>query len=163
MKKSSRALWPTKEGNWLHPSTQRFGSSWRFQCQNWTRGWQVYLPQWNQQKWKISRGFSYWEKPHHHKHPVSKEEMETVDIYKPRRQSVSAWLHMRKWRNSVKNAEAYSTFASVGSDHRIVSARIKLSLRKSGKLPRKKAVRIRLENPKHGYQLARKVCSGSAK
>ena len=38
----------------------------------------------------------------------------------------------------MKNAEAYSTFASVGSDHRIVSARIKLSLRKSEKLPRKK-------------------------
>ena len=47
-------------------------------------------------------------------------------------------LARRKWRNSVKNAEAYSTFASVGSDHRIVSARIKLSLRKSEKLPRKK-------------------------
>ena len=38
----------------------------------------------------------------------------------------------------MKNAEAYSTFASVGSDHRIVSARIKLSLRKSEKIPRKK-------------------------
>ena len=44
-------------------------------------------------------------------------------------------LVWRKWRNSVKNAEAYSTF---GSDHRIVSARIKLSLRKSEKIPRKK-------------------------
>ena len=34
-----------------------------------------------------------------------------------------------KWRNSVTNAEAYSTFASVGSDHRPVSASIRLGLR----------------------------------
>lgn len=37
----------------------------------------------------------------------------------------------RKWRNSVTNAEAYSSFASVGSDHRPVSASIRLSLRSS--------------------------------
>ena len=34
-----------------------------------------------------------------------------------------------KWRNSVKNVEAYSSFASAGSDHRIVTMRVKLSLR----------------------------------
>ena len=34
-----------------------------------------------------------------------------------------------KWKNSVLNSEAYSTFESVGSDHRIVTARIRLSLR----------------------------------
>ena len=47
-------------------------------------------------------------------------------------------LVRKKWRNSVLNTEAYNTFASVGSDHRIVSARIRLSLRKSKTLPRKK-------------------------
>ena len=47
-------------------------------------------------------------------------------------------LVRKKWRNSLKNAEAYNTFASVGSDHRIVSARIKLSLRKSKTIPGKK-------------------------
>ena len=36
------------------------------------------------------------------------------------------------------NAEAYNTFASVGSDHRIVSARVRLSLQKSKTLARKK-------------------------
>ena len=46
-------------------------------------------------------------------------------------------LIRRKWRNSLQNAEAYNTFASVGSDHRIVSARVRLSLRKSKTLPRK--------------------------
>ena len=34
----------------------------------------------------------------------------------------------KKWKNSVKNIEAYSSFASTGSDHRIVIARLKLSL-----------------------------------
>ncbi len=34
-----------------------------------------------------------------------------------------------KWRNSVTNAEAYSSFDSVGSDHRIVTMDFRLSLR----------------------------------
>ena len=32
-------------------------------------------------------------------------------------------------RNSVHNAEAYNFFNTVGSDHRIVAAKLKLSLR----------------------------------
>ena len=42
-------------------------------------------------------------------------------------------LVRRKWRNSVLNAEAYSTFSSVGSDHRVVGAKLRLSLRVSRK------------------------------
>ena len=38
-------------------------------------------------------------------------------------------LVRKKWRNSLHNAEAYSTFSTVGSDHRIVTATIQLSLR----------------------------------
>ena len=38
-------------------------------------------------------------------------------------------LIRRKWRNSLLNAEAYSSFCSVGSDHRVVCAKIRLSLR----------------------------------
>ena len=38
-------------------------------------------------------------------------------------------LVRRKWRNSILNSEAYNTFCSVGSDHRVVSAKIRLSLR----------------------------------
>ena len=34
-----------------------------------------------------------------------------------------------KWINSVRNAEAYSSFASVGSDHRIITMVVQLSLR----------------------------------
>ena len=44
----------------------------------------------------------------------------------------------KKWRNSITNVEAYSTFSSIGSDHRIVSSKVRLSLRANGKtLPRK--------------------------
>ena len=38
-------------------------------------------------------------------------------------------LVRRKWRNSILNSEAYNTFCSVSSDHRVVSAKIRLSLR----------------------------------
>ncbi|XP_030839582.1 uncharacterized protein LOC115923289 [Strongylocentrotus purpuratus] len=47
-------------------------------------------------------------------------------------------LIRKKWRNSLNNVEAYSIFASVGSDHRIVSARVRLSLRKSKTLAKGK-------------------------
>ena len=45
----------------------------------------------------------------------------------------------RKWRNTVKNCEAYSSFQSIGSDHRAVIARVKLSLRTS-KTPKRAPV-----------------------
>lgn len=44
-------------------------------------------------------------------------------------------LCRKKWRNSVRNCRSYSTFSAVGSDHRIVSATIKLSLRISKRTP----------------------------
>ena len=43
----------------------------------------------------------------------------------------------KKWKNSIHNCEAYNTFASVGSDHRIVAAKVKLSLRKKTTPPSK--------------------------
>ena len=38
-------------------------------------------------------------------------------------------LVRKKWRKSIKDSRSYSTLSSVGSDHRVISARIKLSLR----------------------------------
>ena len=38
-------------------------------------------------------------------------------------------LVRRKWVNSVQNVEAYNTFNTVGSDHRVITARVQLSLR----------------------------------
>ena len=37
----------------------------------------------------------------------------------------------RKWKNSAMNCEAYSSFEGVSSDHRIVTANVRLSLRKN--------------------------------
>ena len=42
-------------------------------------------------------------------------------------------LVRKKWRNSIKDSRSYSTFSSVGSDHRVISAKVKLSLRVSKK------------------------------
>ena len=40
-------------------------------------------------------------------------------------------LIRRKWKNSLHNCEAYNNFSSVGSGHRILTAKLKLSLRKN--------------------------------
>ena len=40
-------------------------------------------------------------------------------------------LIRRKWKNSLKNTEAYNTFQSLGSDHRVVVCKVKVSFRKS--------------------------------
>ena len=42
-------------------------------------------------------------------------------------------LFRKKWKNSVQNTRSYSSFSSVGSDHRIVSSFVKLSLRATKK------------------------------
>ena len=47
-------------------------------------------------------------------------------------------LVQRKWKNSVLNAQAYNSFASIGSDHRIVTATIRLSLRANSRALQKK-------------------------
>lgn len=48
-----------------------------------------------------------------------------------RKSQIDFIICRRKWRNTVKNCEAYSSFQSIGSDHRVVIARVKLSLRTS--------------------------------
>ena len=42
----------------------------------------------------------------------------------------------RKWINTLKNTEAYESFKSMGSDHRVVICKLKLSLRKSKRPPK---------------------------
>ena len=39
----------------------------------------------------------------------------------------------KKWKNSALNCEVYSSFEGVSTDHRIVTAKIRLSLRKNAK------------------------------
>lgn len=42
-------------------------------------------------------------------------------------------LVRKKWQNSIRDCRPYSSFSTVGSDHRIVTANVKLSLRVSKK------------------------------
>ena len=43
----------------------------------------------------------------------------------------------RKWRNSIKNTEPYNIFQSLGSDHRVVVSKVRISFRKTKKPPRR--------------------------
>ena len=52
-----------------------------------------------------------------------------------RRSQLDYVLFRKKWCNSISDSRAYSSFSTVGSDHRIVSASVKLSLRSSKKSP----------------------------
>ena len=44
----------------------------------------------------------------------------------------------RKWRKSVVDVEAYNSFSSLGSDHRILTATVKLCLRAAKTPPKRK-------------------------
>ena len=52
-------------------------------------------------------------------------------------------LFNSKWKNSIQNAECYSSFASTGSDHRIVTAEVRLSLRATAAPVKKKLLNWR--------------------
>ena len=41
----------------------------------------------------------------------------------------------KKWQNCVKDTEVYSFFSSLGSDHRLVTSKIRLSLQKTKMQP----------------------------
>ena len=43
----------------------------------------------------------------------------------------------KKWKNSIHNSEAFNFYSSCGSDHRVVVAKLRLSLRKRKSPPRK--------------------------
>ena len=47
-------------------------------------------------------------------------------------------LYQKRWRNSVRDCQAYSTLNPVGSDHRIVTAKVKRSVRRPKTTLRKK-------------------------
>ena len=59
------------------------------------------------------------------------------DMKKDNKTQIDYILVNKKWKNSIHNVEAYSSFCSLGGDHRLVSATVHLSLRKS-KAPTKK-------------------------
>ena len=45
-----------------------------------------------------------------------------------RKSQIDYILINNKWKNCLKNCQAYSSFASVGSDHCVLSAKFRLSL-----------------------------------
>ena len=51
-----------------------------------------------------------------------------ISPYK-RKHQIDYIIVRKKWRKSIRNCEAYNTFISLGSDHRIVVAKVILSLR----------------------------------
>ena len=54
-----------------------------------------------------------------------------------RKSQIDYILINNKWKNCLKNCQAYSNFASVGSDHRILSTKLRLSLQSKTATPRK--------------------------
>ena len=62
-----------------------------------------------------------------------KSQLWTFEYPSGSRAQIDYILYRKKWRNSIKDSRSYSSFASVGSDHRIVSSSIRLSLRASKK------------------------------
>ena len=54
-----------------------------------------------------------------------------------RKSQIDHILINNKWKNFLKNCQAYLSFASVGSDNRILSAKLRLSLRSNAATPRK--------------------------
>lgn len=59
----------------------------------------------------------------------SKNQLWTFEYPNGTRAQIDYILFRKKWRNSVKDSRSFSTFSSVASDHRIVSSKVKLSLR----------------------------------
>ena len=58
----------------------------------------------------------------------SKNQLWTFEYPNSSRAQIDFIMVRKKWQNSIKDCRAYSSFSSVGSDHRIVSASVKLSL-----------------------------------
>ena len=57
-------------------------------------------------------------------------DLHLTKLYYPKSQIDYVFMY-KKWNNSGSNREAYSSFESVSSDHRIVTAKIWLSLRRN--------------------------------
>ena len=63
----------------------------------------------------------------------SKHKLWTFEYPSGQRAQLDYILVRKKWQNSIRNCRPYSSFSTVGSDHRIVSADVKLSFRVSKK------------------------------
>ena len=64
-----------------------------------------------------------------------KNQLWTFEYPNGQRAQLDYILVQKKWQNSIRNCRPYSSFSTVGSDHRIVSVHVKLSLRVSKRSP----------------------------
>ena len=64
-----------------------------------------------------------------------KHQLWTFEYPNGQRAQIDYILVRKKWQNSIRDCRSFSSFSTVGSDHRIVSANVKLSLRVSKKAP----------------------------
>ena len=63
----------------------------------------------------------------------SKDQLWTFEYPPGDRAQLYYLIFRKKWKNSVKNSRSYSYSSSVGSDHRIVSSKVKLDSSKKAK------------------------------
>ena len=68
--------------------------------------------------------------------PNSKKRGNAIDLYLPKKNSKTHLVYIftnHTWINNTRNSKVYSSFEGVSSDHRIVSTKIRLSLRRNYK------------------------------
>ena len=65
-----------------------------------------------------------------------------------RKSQIDYILINRKWKNSIHNCEACNSFSSLGSDHRLLTVKIKLSLRMT-KTPQRSTTGHHSETPNY--------------
>ena len=65
----------------------------------------------------------------------SSNQLWTFEYPSGQRAQLDNILVRRKWQNSIRDCRPYSSFSSVGSDHRIVSAKVKICFRATKKSP----------------------------
>ena len=65
------------------------------------------------------------------KHSFPEKTWSVMDAQSPNdfKSQIDFIIINKKWKNSVQNCRAYNSFNSIASDHRIITADIKLSLR----------------------------------
>ena len=115
----------------LHTETQHTNRWRRHECENWTRRLQwSHFQQKNQQKRSCTLTLIdecgvvlLYTKFH-----KSRGKLWTFVYPNGEKAQLDCILINNKWQSSAKNAKAYNSFSSVGSDHRIITAKLTLKL-----------------------------------
>ena len=79
----------------------------------------------------VSSGWPYASRMPQHKLSKKGGKLWTCEYANNSKAQIDSVLINKKWRNSAMNCEAYSSFEGVSYDHRVVTAKIRLSLRRN--------------------------------